>query len=214
MQLKIIEDKYSLALQTIIRSRNTDKEDLRGGLVTLGQKMGIDIVSDNMLEETEVSTPMNQIFQGYSFSNSINLVYSTKDDYEYFAKGISLAIPNSMQGYFDFQGVRGPDALTQPVRAVSHPVIKPGTIVDTVVIAKAVLATGCTAISLAKNIMSKFQPKNLIVVSAFYSEPGIKELFLGIPNIKFIYTVGTADNLNEDGMLIPGVGNLDSRLLG
>jgi uracil phosphoribosyltransferase len=103
-----------------------------------------------------------------------------------------------MQGYFDFQGVRGPDALTQPVRAASHPTIKPGTIVDTVVIAKAVLATGCTAISLAKNIMSKFQPENLIIASAFYSQTGIKELFVEIPNIKFIYTVG----------------NLDSRLLG
>ncbi|MEC2077634.1 uracil phosphoribosyltransferase [Metabacillus fastidiosus] len=214
MTLKIIEDKYSLALQTKIRSRNTDKEDLRGALIKLGQKIGVDIVSDNMLKETEVSTPMNQIFQGYSFCNSVNLVYSTKDDYEFFAKGISLAISNPMQGYFDFQGVRGLDALTQPVRAASHPPIKPGTIVDTVVIAKAVLATGCTAISLAKNIMSKFQPKNLIIASAFYSQIGIRELFAEIPNIKFIYTVGTADTLNEDGMLIPGVGNLDSRLLG
>lgn len=213
MNLKIIEDKYSLAWQTKIRSRNTDKEDLRGALIKLGQKIGIDIVSDNMLEETEVSTPMDQIFQGYSFCNSVNLVYSTKDDYEFFAKGMSLAIPNSMQGYFDFQGVRGPDALTQPVRAASHPTIKPGSVVDTVVIAKAVLATGCTAISLAKNIMSKFQPKNIIIASSFYSQSGIRELIAEIPNIKFIYTVGKPDALNEDGMLIPGVGNLDSRLL-
>ncbi|WP_260858065.1 uracil phosphoribosyltransferase [Bacillus sp. FJAT-22090] len=214
MYLKIIEDKYSLALQTKIRSRYTEKDDLKGALIKLGQKIGIDIVSDNMLEETEVSTPMDQIFQGYSFSNSVNLVYSTKDDYEFFAKGLSLAIPNSMQGYFDFQGVRGPDALTQPIRASSHPSIKPGTIVDTVVIAKAVLATGCTAISLAKNIMSKFQPKKIIIASSFYSQTGVIELVNEIPNIKFIYAVGKADKLNEDGMLIPGVGNLDSRLLG
>lgn len=214
MNLKIIEDKYSLALQTKIRAKNTDKEDLRDALNKLGKKIGIDIVADNMLEETEVSTPMDHIFKGYSFGNSINLVYSTKDDYDFFAKGISSEIPNSMQGYFDFQGVRGPDALIQPVRAASHPNIKPGTIVDTVIIAKAVLATGCTAISLAKNIMSKFQPKNLIIASSFYSQTGIRELFVEIPNIKFIYTVGKEDKLNKDGMLIPGVGNLDNRLLG
>lgn len=214
MVLKIIEDKYSMALQTKIRSKNTEKEDLRSSLITLGQKVGFDIVSDNMLEITEVSTPMDQMYQGYSFCNSINLLYSTKDDYEYFAKGISLAIPNSMQGYFDFQGVRGPDALTQPIRAVSHPTIQPGSVVDTVIIAKSVLATGCTAISLAKNIISKFQPKNLIIASAFYSQEGIRELINEIPNLKLIYTVGKADILNEEGMLVPGVGNLDRRLLG
>ncbi|GEN82252.1 hypothetical protein SLU01_05640 [Sporosarcina luteola] len=214
MNLKILEDKYTLALQTKIRSVNTDTENLRGALVKLGQKIGMHIVSDNMLEETEVSTPMDQIFKGYSFCNSVNLIYSTKDDYEFFAKGLSLVIPNSKQGYFDFQGVRGPDALTQPVRASSHPTIKPGTIIDTVVIAKAVLATGCTAISLTKNIMSKFQPKNIIIASSFYSQTGISELFAEIPNVKFIYTVGKADTLNEDGMLIPGVGDLDTRLLG
>lgn len=214
MSLRIIEDKYSLALQTKIRSINTDNEGLRNDLIKLGHKIGIEIVSDNMLEETEISTPMDHIFKGLSFRDTVNLVYSTKDDYEYFAKGMSLVIPNSMQGYFDFQGVRGPDALTQPIRSASHPSIKPGTIVDTVVIAKAVLATGCTAVSLTKNIVTKFQPKNIIIASSFYSERGIRELFAEIPNIKTIYTVGKADELNEEGMLIPGVGNLDKRLLG
>lgn len=215
MNLKIIEDKYSLALQTKIRSNNTQNDDLKQSLVNLGEKIGIEIVSDNLVEESEVSTPMNDIFQGYSFKdNSVNLVYSTRDDYEFFAKGIALAIPNSKSGYFDFQGVRGPNALTQPIRAVSHPTINPTTNVDTVVIAKAVLATGCTAISLAKNILNRYQPNNLIIASAFYSDIGLNELLIEIPRIKVIYTVGKPDSLNEDGMLIPGVGDLDKRLLG
>ena len=212
MVLKIIEDTYSLALQTVIRSKSTEKEQLRDALLKLGNKVGIDISADNMLTKSEVVTPMEQVFQGYLFSDSLNLVYSTKDDYQYFARGISLAIPNSMQGYFDFQGVRGLDALTQPIRAVSHPPVNEKANVDTVIVAKAVLATGCTAISLARNIVSKYQPKHLIIASALYSHRGVSELLEELPIIKFIYTVGRPDALDENGMLIPGVGNLDNRL--
>jgi len=212
MEVKIIEDNYSIALQTVIRHESTKKEDLRNALIKLGSKVGIDLVSDNMLMEAKVNTPMQQSFQGYLFSKKQNILYSTKDDYEFFARGILSEVPNTLQGYFDFQGVRGKDALVQPIRAVSHPPIKPGTIIDTAIIAKAVLATGCTAISLAKNILSKYYPKNLIIVSAFYSQEGIQELVSEIPTIKSIYIVGGPDSLNEDGMLIPGVGNLDDRL--
>lgn len=210
--LKVIEDKYSLALQTIIRSKDTEKKKLKDALLKLGSKIGIDVVTDNMLTMSEVVTPMEQVFQGYSFSNSFNLIYSTKDDYQYFAKGISLIVPNAMQGYFDFQGVRGPDALTQPIRAVSHPSVGDRANIDTVIIAKAVLATGCTAISLTKSIISKYQPQRLIIASALYSQRGINDLIDEISTIKFIYTVGKPDELDENGMLIPGVGDLDSRL--
>ncbi len=212
MEIKIIEEGYSLALQTKIRSENTEQNDLRDSLTKLGSRIGIDIISENILKEVEVSTPMKQKYQGFMFSDSLNLIYSTKDDYEFFAKGIASNIPNSLQGYFDFQGVRGPDALTQPIRAVSHPSVKAGNTIGTVIIAKAVLATGCTAISLTKNIISKYNPRNLIIASAFYSQRGVSELLAEIPTIKCIYTVGKPDTLNKDGMLIPGVGNLDERL--
>ncbi|MCA1057801.1 hypothetical protein LCL96_02590 [Rossellomorea aquimaris] len=212
MNINVIDDKYSVALQTKIRSDNTDKKNLRDALTKIGHRMGMDIVNDYMLNKSEITTPMNQMFAGYSFSENVNLVYSTKDDYQYFAKGITSTVPNSLQGYLDFKGARGPAALTQPIRAVSHPDIKPGEKVDTVIIAKAVLASGCTAVSLAKNIMNKYYPTNLIVASAFYSERGVKELLIEIPSIKSIYTIGKPDALNEEGMLIPGVGNLDERI--
>lgn len=212
MNVKIINDRYSLALATEIRSINTNADRLKENLFKLGQGIGKQIVEENLTTNSNVITPMKKEFQGFAFSNSLSLIYSTKDDYEYFAKGIQNAIPNTKQGYLDFKGIRGSAALTQPIRAVSHPTVSKGTSINTVIIAKAVLATGCTAISIAKNIISKYYPKEIIIASAFYSEVGIQELKSEIPIIKTIYTVGNPDTLNLDGMLEPGVGNLDQRL--
>lgn len=212
MNIKLIDDPYSLTLATEIRSEKTEQEKLKEMLLKLGNKIGTHIVSDYMISKSEVTTPMEQEFKGFVFSNTFNLVYSTKDDYRFFAKGISDYLPSSKQGYFDFQGARGLNALTQPIRAVSHPTINTGFNIDTIIIAKAVLATGCTAISLAKNIINKYHPNTLIIATAFYSQSGLQELYSEIPTIKSIYAVGTPDLLNENGMLIPGVGNLDSRL--
>ena len=212
MVVKIINDPYSIALQTLIRDKKATNAELKESLIKLGSKIGIDIVSENLLSESEIVTPLDRNFNGFKFSNTTNLIYSTKDDFKYFANGIQEIIPNSQQGFLDFQGVRGEQALTQPIRAASHPKLKPGTVIDNVIIAKAVLATGCTAISLTRNIISKYQPKNIIVASAFYSQNGVQELLSEFPLIKFIYTVGKPDTLNSDGLLIPGVGNLDNRL--
>ena len=214
LNTKTIDDKYSLALTTLIRSKNTQIDDLKNALLQVGARIGSEIVADNMLIKSEVTTPMDQQFQGFSFSNCLNLLYSTKDDFNYFAKGIATAIPNVEQGYFDFQGKRGLDALTLPIRAVSHPPINKDTPIESVIIAKAVLATGCTAISLTKNIISKYYPKKIIIATAFYSIRGVQELTKEIPSIDWIYKIGKAELLNEKGMLVPGVGNLDERLSG
>jgi uracil phosphoribosyltransferase len=212
VNVNIIEDRYVLALITDIRAEGSGSDLLKHRLFNLGSVIGSKIVADTMLSDSEVVTPMKQLFKGLSFSSSSTVIYSTKDDYASFARGISSAIPESLQGYMDFQGERGAEALTKPVRAVSHPEIKTGTYIETVIIAKAVLATGCTAISLTKNIMSKFHPKNLIVATAFYTESGINDLYSEIPGIQSIYVVGKPDSLTKEGMLIPGVGNLDARL--
>jgi uracil phosphoribosyltransferase len=212
MEVKVMNQKYLIALQTHIRSSKTDGEALRGFLVQIGKKIGEEIVTENMLNEVKVLTPMGEIFNGYEINQSVNLVYSTKDDYSFFANGISSVLPNCLQGFLDFGGSRGTEALNQPVRAVSHPSVSEGLKIKNVIIAKSVLATGCTAISIAKNINEKYSPENLIIASAFFSDIGINELKQEIPNIQSIYVVGKADYLNSQGMLIPGVGDIDRRM--
>lgn len=137
-------------------------------------------------------------------------IITTKDDFEYLGKGISSVINNSIKGYMDFEGIRGTKALNAEIQNMILPEIK-GQNVDTLIIAKAVLATGFTAINLAKNAIAKYLPRKIIIASVFYSESGVRELMHNIPNAD-IFLVGEHDSLNGDGMLVPGVGDLDKRI--
>lgn len=212
MSVVCIPSPYASVLTTDIRNQDTPPEILRRRLYELGRITAESIIGDEMLEQQSVTTPMGENYNGHCASSARTVIFSTRDDYEYFARGVASTFPDPLIGYMDFAGLRGPDALSKPVRAIQFPAVKPGQIVENVIIAKSILATGCTAISLAKTAISKYFPKKLIIATVFYSQHGIEDLYAEIPNIHKIYTTGEPDELNSDGLLLPGVGNLDQRL--
>jgi uracil phosphoribosyltransferase len=78
-------------------------------------------------------------------------------------------------------------------------------------ILKSVLASGCTAVSLAKRSLEIYQPCNLIIASVFYSVNGLNEIFNELPSAEMCI-FGEADEIDSKGMLIPGMGDLDGRI--
>lgn len=205
-----IDNPFITLLQTRVRDKETKAEELQQTLYKLGEYVASEIISHEFVKQESITTPLNKEFQGLIMLQPKVMVISTKDDYEFFAAGISDNIKNCLRGYMDFGGLRGTDTLSSPIRAVSLPDTKKGEVVDTVIVAKSVLATGCTAISLLRKAIEKYMPNNIIVASVFYSEQGSVDLKMELPRCK-IYVCGQPDSLNSDGMLLPGVGNLDSR---
>jgi uracil phosphoribosyltransferase len=212
MTVSIIDNPYAKVLLTDVRDIETHKEDLCSRLYELGRLTSEAIIGENLVSSKEVTTPMGQTFNGFALPRTTTVVISTRDDYEYFAEGVRSGFPNSHKGYMDFRGERGQEALQSKRRAIEFPALKPGELVDTLIIAKSVLATGCTAVTLTRSAVAKYQPRKIIVASVFYSRQGIEELLLDIPNVDKIYTHGSPDMLNDEGMLVPGVGNLDFRM--
>ena len=206
--MNIISEAYYDALITEIRDKNSDSQRIRDNLFALGQKVGTVIAGELLTEQREVRTPMNCRHVGLSFAKRRTVIVSTKDDYQYFANGIAGVIRDSARGYMDFDGVRGLRALVQPVRSISLPVVNN---VNCVIIAKSVLATGCTAISLTKKSIEQYNPRHVVIATVFYSEDGVYELLDSIATAE-IYAYSEPDSLDPDGMLIPGIGNLDERL--
>ncbi|MCM1507948.1 MAG: uracil phosphoribosyltransferase [Ruminococcus flavefaciens] len=198
-------------IETKIRNHETEKDELRKSLHYFGYNLGIQICTDKLLTGVNVCTPMGCTYQGNKIDDSYNnIIISTKNDYQYFAAGVSQAVDCSYTGYIDFNGARGKSTYTEPIRSIELPDILNGKPVGNVIIAKSVIATGCTAISLAKKALEKYFPKNLIIVSVFYSKNGIDELNYELPNAD-IYVGTNSDNIDENGMLIPGIGNIDIR---
>ncbi len=209
--MKKVTGPFINILQTKIRDRETPTEELRRTLYKLGEYIATEIIGHEFIGKKSIITPLNQEYQGYIMIQSKKIVISTRDDYDYFAAGIADNLPNCLRGYMDFDGLRGEEALSSPIRSIELPDINKGQHVDTIIIDKSILATGCTAISLLRKSIEKYMPSKIIVASAFYSNHGIADLKTEVPNCK-IYVCGDADSLNEDMMLIPGVGNLDNRM--
>lgn len=150
-------NEYLQMLETIIRNKDTSKSDLIHTLKDFGYYMGTEIIKDRMLCQSTVITPMNKVFDGCTMDSSNSIVISTKDDYNFFASGLSKALKSHYQGYMNFNGVRGEATYTEKIRDISLPDINDGIPINTVYIAKSVISTGCTAITLAKK-----QWKNIV----------------------------------------------------
>jgi Uracil phosphoribosyltransferase len=209
---KQLSNKYIPVLETKIRDQNTTGEELKKCLFELGNFVGQEICADNMLLDVIVNTPMEATYSGVKIDESKEyVVISTKDEYEYFANGIARKLKGCNRGYMEFSGGRKEDEFCAPIRSIDLPEIKTGKPIEYIIIAKSVLATGCTAISLAKKAIEKYMPNGIIIASAFYSERGILELKRELPHAK-IYVCTDPDEINADGMLLPGIGNLELRL--
>lgn len=209
---KLQSEPYINMLLTIIRDNSTQKQEIRGAIITLGQIVGRKIYGNHCTTVKTVQTPMEQPYNGLVSQLATTVVLSTRDDYEYFAAGIASVFDGCLRGYMDFSGARGQQALNASIQAASFPTPPAGQVISNIIIAKSVLATGCTAVSIARKALELYQPEKLIIASAFYSQRGVDEVIQKIYPRPEVYIIGEPDELNSDNMLIPGIGNLDHRL--
>jgi uracil phosphoribosyltransferase len=153
---------------------------------------------------------MNEQLETVAVTGHVSIVVTTKFDLETFGRAISATLEPSKVGYMNFEGRRGLDALNSPVREIELPDVRNG-VVDAVVIAKSCLATGCTAISLARTAVQEYSPRILVIATIFYSMSGLRELEEAFPHAH-MFVVGEPDEMDGDGLLHPGVGLLEDRL--
>ena len=201
-----IDTEFTEAHKAVIRSLASSSQEIKNSIHLLGEELAKEIVKTYFIFERQISTPMgfnlNLPFPEYPHT----AIVTTKDDFKYLAYGIGHVLENCIIGYMDFRGLRGIQALNAKIRHMKLPEPKSGP-VNTLIIGKAVLATGCTAISLTKTAMQKYMPRRTIVATVFYSQQGVNELLQDIPNID-VFLIGKSDQINSDGMLEPGIGNL------
>ncbi len=74
------------------------------------------------------------------------------------------------------------------------------------------LATGNTLIAAIKNYLSmNVEQKNIHVVSIISSPEGVAKLEKEFPDVK-IYTASVDEGLNQNGYIIPGLGDAGDRI--
>ena len=182
-----IEDSYTEILVTKVRNTATPKDELQNALRLLGQRMGQIISSELFSEKCEITTPMGYKHIGLCTIPHNTVIISTRDDYNYFAEGIQSTMNNVVRGYMDFEGRRGKDALSSPIRSMSLPEPRKEFPTDSVIIAKSVLATGCTAISLTRKAVEMYNPRNVIMLLYFILILELLKCLMKFLRLKFLH---------------------------
>lgn len=204
-----LSSPYALAQVGVIRNRESEPSDVRKALTRLGEEIGKGIASQHFLAPATIITPMDDEVHTLLPQRNTSVVVTTKADLDCFGAALASILDPAALGYMNFEGRRGFQALESPVRELELPEIHAP--VDYLIIAKSTLATGCTAISLARTAMYEYSPRALIIASIFYSSLGLSELRTAFSHAP-IFVVGDPDRLDERGMLHPGIGLLDSRI--
>jgi len=197
-----------------LRDRETEQVEFRKGLVRLGRLCGYEIIDGRMeTEYVEIETPltttMGERVRGLDDVVIVNVLRAATP----FVEGLLKAFPRARQGVIsasrdESAGMDDDGEFPISVDYVKLPDIADG---DTVIVADPMLATGSTMSTVLDHISEAgADPENLVVLSAVAAPPGIVRVAQSFPEADLL-TVAIDDELDEDGFIVPGLGDAGDR---
>lgn len=198
---------------TDLRSVETSQVDFRRGLVQLGRLCGYELIDNRLTTEgVTVQTPLAQA-QGERISGLedvviVNVLRAATP----FVEGLLKAFPAARQGVIsasrDEEAGMADGEFPIAVQYVKLPEIRP---TDTVIVADPMLATGSTMTAVLAEVLSgEVEPEALFVLSAVSAPPGVERIAETFPQAELV-TVSIDDHLDEDGFIVPGLGDAGDR---
>jgi len=210
---------HALAKDTLstLRSVETEQVDFRKGLIQLGRLCGYEIIDGAMdTEFVPIETPLAETtgerVKGLDDVVIINVLRAATP----FVEGLLKAFPSAKQGVIsasrdESAGMDDDGEFPITVDYVKLPEI---TSDDTVIVADPMLATGSTICAVLDYVLEATDSyENLFVLSAVSAPPGLVRVDETFPEVD-ILTVAINDRLNDDGFIIPGLGDAGDRTFG
>jgi len=206
---------HALAKDTLskIRDVETEQVEFRKGLVKLGRVCGYEIIDGRMeTEYVSLTTPLAETtgerVKGIGNVVIVNVLRAATP----FVEGLLKAFPRARQGVIsasrDEAAGRNADG-TFPISIdyVKLPDIEPA---DTVIVADPMLATGSTMAAVIDHVTEGVDPENLIALSAVAAPEGVTRVAEEHPDADLL-TVAIDDRLDDDGFIVPGLGDAGDR---
>lgn len=203
--LIIIDNPLVKKDMTTLRDQSTDANQFRIALNRISYALAIEISKTIKLDEIEVETPLEKT-KGYKLTQQIVLVPVLR-------AGLSMTnaflqmIPEAKVGHIGLQ--RDEDTL-QPV---DYYYKTPKNLeISKVILLDPMLATGGSA-SAAFNYLKKRGAKDIVFSSLIAAPEGVRLLQKEHPDV-VIYTAALDRQLNENGYILPGLGDAGDRTFG
>ncbi len=191
---------------THIRKKDTTSKEFKEFLDEITRLMAYEVLKDIHLEEIEIETPIAKA-TGVQISERVNL-YPILRAGQGMVEGFTTTIPNAKVGHI---GMYRDEETLQPVEYLfKYP---KDTEKDTYnIIIDPMLATGGSAIAAIEKLKEK-GIENLKFVALLGSQYAIDKITEKHPDVE-IFIAAIDPELNENGYIVPGLGDAGDRIFG
>ena len=191
---------------SILRREDTSTKDFRELVNEIAMLMGYEVSRDLPLEEVEIQTPITKTVQKQLSGKKLAIVPILRAGIGMVDGFLSL-VPAAKVGHI---GMYRDEETLEPVEYL----VKLPEDIDQrqIFVVDPMLATGGSAI-LAVDSLKKRVAANIKFVCLVAAPEGVKKLQDAHPDID-IYTASLDEKLNENGYIVPGLGDAGDRLFG
>lgn len=191
---------------SILRREDTSTKDFRELVNEIAMLMGYEVSRDLPLEEVEIQTPIIKTVQKQLSGKKLAIIPILRAGIGMVDGFLSL-VPAAKVGHI---GMYRDEETLEPVEYL----VKLPEDIDQrqIFVMDPMLATGGSAI-LAVDSLKKRGASNIKFVCLVAAPEGVKKLQDAHPDID-IYTASLDERLNENGYIVPGLGDAGDRLFG
>ena len=190
---------------TLMRNKNTGTKDFRENLDEIAELMAYEVCRDLPLNPVEIETPLEKT-TGYEIAREVVIVPILRAGIG-LLDGIRRLVPTAKVGFI---GMYRDEETLQPVEYFAK---FPKNLEDAIVmVVDPMLATGGSAADAITQI-KKRGAKNIRLVCLVGAPEGVKAVMNLHPDVD-IYLAAMDSHLNENGYIVPGLGDCGDRIFG
>ena len=190
---------------TVMRKKETGSKEFRNLLEEITMLMGYEITRDLPLEDVEIETPVAKMIGKQISGKKLGIVPVLRAGLG-MVQGMLNLIPTAKVGHIGLY--RDPQTL-EPVEYYCK---LPDVEDRDIIIVDPMLATGGSA-SAAITLLKEKGIKNIKLMCLVAAPQGVQKVNADHPDVR-IYVAALDDKLNDQGYIVPGLGDAGDRIFG
>ena len=189
----------------LLRDQRTDPKKFRELLREIAVLIAYEATADLLAEEVTVMTPLGQA-EGQRLRERVGLVPILRAGLG-MVEGIWNMMPNAEVWHI---GLLRDERTLEPVEYYSRLPVSPT--VDLCLVLDPMLATGGSAVA-AVDMLKRWGARRIKFVGVIAAAEGVRRLTAAHPDVP-LYLAAVDEQLNEAGLIVPGLGDAGDRLFG
>lgn len=203
--IKVVSNPLILRDLTILRDKNTPPQEFRIALDRISYSLVVALSNEFNLIKFDVQTPL-EITDGFKIEKKIVLIPVLRAGLSMVNSFLTL-IPEARVGHI---GLQRNEVTLEPI---DYYYKAPKDLHNSfVIVLDPMLATGGSVIA-SLNFLKKQGATKIVVASIIAAPEGVKKLE-DAHSEAFVYTAALDRQLNENGYIIPGLGDAGDRVFG